>query len=359
MRAGQRRRARRLGALGVCLVSVLTVASCPSVIPVASASTAPAPYTASDGTTVTIGEMVRVINADDIELSVHCLASPSGSCAFGGEGGLKKTSSLAQPVADGPDQVAYGGGSLYPLSHQGVGVNLYPLVIPVGSSGTVWFSMNKRTRPAYERFLRLGSVMVDAVICSHYPCVVTKIVVLNPAFPPTTESYGAAPVPIGSATLDVSHAEPPPPTYVYLSNLTVRPNGEARITMRCTSSHLLHGKCIVTDLEAEAPGGQTPTQRFNRWLFLRKSVVLERGRAKTERLYYRTRQAAGSPTPSASQRGVWSRSTKATIGTGICDSHFYGCHASRFNAYGNAGITAELIQLDPPELPSHMPVKHG
>jgi len=359
MRAGRRGRSRKLGALGACLVAVLTAASCPSAIPVASANTAPAPYTASDGTTVSVGEAARVINRDDIELTVHCLASPSGSCAFGGEGGLNKTSSLAPPVADGPDQVAYGGGSLYPLSHQGVGGNLYPLVIPVGSSGTTWYSLNKRTRPAYERFLRLGSVMVDAVICSRYPCVVTKVVVLNPAFPPTTESYGAAPVPIGKVALDLSHAEPPPPTYVHLSSFTVRPNGEATITMRCTSSHLLHGKCIVTDLEAEAPGGRTYKQ-WERWLFLRQSVVLERSAVKTVKLYYwKNGHAAGSPTPSASQRGAWNRTTHAYIGTAICDSHFYGCHASPFNAYGNAQITAELIQFGPPELPSQISVKHG
>lgn len=332
---------------------------------VTSPETAPAPYTAPDGTEVSIGTAATVINEDDIELPVRCLASPSGSCVFVGNGGLYNGAGLlpSEPLeftSNEDNLVAYGGGSPYPLYHPGIGVNLYPLVVPVGGSGTTWYWLSERNRLGYQRFLRLGSVVVGAVVCAHAPCVATRVVDANPDIPPTTETNGAPPVDVGSIALDLSYAEPPPPTYVHLSHLTVRPDGEATITMRCTSSHLLRGDCIVTDLEAEAPGGRDPNQRWGRWLFVRRRVVLKRGAEKTVRLYYwQTGQAAGSPTPSSFQRGIWSEATQAFIGTAICDSRRHGCHASPFNAYGNSEITAELIQLGPPELPAHMLVAHG
>jgi hypothetical protein len=330
-----------------------------------SSDTAPALYTAPDGTEVSIGAAVTVINEDDIELPVHCIASPSGSCVFVGDGYLYKTAGLllSEPLTsmrNEGNEVAYGGGSLYPLYHPGVGVNLYPLVLPVGSGGTIWFTLDGRNRLSYVRFLHLGLVVVGAVVCAHDPCVVTTITYPNPTLPPTTETNGAPPADAGTVALDLSHAEPPPPTYVTLSDLAVRPNGEATITLRCTSSHLLRGDCIITDLEAEAPGGHDPEQRWDRWLFLRRSVVLKPGTKTTARLYYwRNHQAAGSPTPSSFQRGIWSGTPQATIGTAICDSSRRGCHASPFNGYGNAEITAELIQLGPPELRSRMAVAHG
>lgn len=329
---------------------------------VASPEPAPSPYTAPDGTEVSIGTAATVINEDDIELPVRCLASPSGSCVFDG-GGLYKPSGLVpfQPLtaAEAEEaEVADGGGSFYSLLHPGASST--PLEVPVGSSGTALFSLEVRNRSGYQRFLRLGSVAVGVDVCSRSPCLVTTAVIVNPTLPPVMESYGAPNVDVGTVALDLAHAEPPPPTYVYFSHLTVRPDGEATITLRCTNSHLLRGNCIVTGLEAEAPGGRDPEQRWDRWLFLRQSVVLKRGAEKTFRLYYwRDHQAAGSPTPSPFQRGVWTGTTQAAIWTGICDSRRRGCHATSFDAYGNAELTAELIQLGPPELASRIAVAHG
>jgi hypothetical protein len=348
----------RLGTgLAAAVVAIALVAGTPAP---AMAPATTAPYTAPDGTQVAVGTAVEVINEDDIELPVHCLASPSGSCVFDG-GGLYKPSGLVlfQPLTRAEVEtaaVAEGGESLDSLFHPGAPPA--PLEVPVGGSGTTLFSLEAPNRRGYERFLHLGAVAVGMDVCARAPCLITTAVVVNPELPPVMESNGAPNVDVGTVPLDVSQAEPSPPTYVYLSRLTVRHDGEATISLRCTSSPLLRGSCIVTDFVAE-PAGSRMDRKYS-LLFLRKSLVIPRGGETTTRLYYwRAHQPAGSPVPSAFQYNTWSNVTQADISVDVCSSSRRGCHASSFNAYGSSEVTAELMQRGPPELPSHMTVWRG
>lgn len=295
------------------------------------------PYTASDGAQFALGDTVTINKEDEMVWPVTCVASSTGACGIGESWRLYAPGTgPASPPTMRPDMEPLDGQGLFPNfgpfpqgcdpSYPGAGCQTIPVGKTVSAYFYAWGSAGKNS------FIEQQS-MYRAWLHRHEGTVYGDLCAAGNWMMCGGSAQGPDPATL-AVKVDASHALPPLPPYVSVSNLTVngKGHGTIRITCRSGSVHSCRVAVVVT-----APGGTSASY----FIETHGEVILPRGTTRTVALVPAVHAAPG----------LWVGAHSVLVEVDACDTaRPYCIH----NAFQGKEFRADLQQ----ETGLKLPVQH-